>query len=117
MDATASQPTPPPWVFTGDSLTGPPAPHPHDANQVYAPAMIVAHLPANFHGAYRYYPPGQRDANGRMLAAAWDMLRFLHEVAALASTPASATAATYQCQRRGCGAVYPITADAYHRAA
>lgn len=37
-------------------------------------------------------------------------------VAALASTPASAPVATYQCQRRGCGAVYPITADAYHRA-
>jgi len=37
-------------------------------------------------------------------------------VEALASTPATATVATYQCQRRGCGAVYPITADAYHRA-
>lgn len=37
-------------------------------------------------------------------------------VEALASTPADATVATYQCQRRGCGAVYPITADAYHRA-
>jgi hypothetical protein len=38
-------------------------------------------------------------------------------IAALANTPTTATVATYQCQRRGCGAVYPITADAYHRAA
>jgi len=38
-------------------------------------------------------------------------------VAALANTPSSATVATYQCQRRGCGAVYPITAGAYQRAA
>lgn len=101
MDATASQPTPPPWHFTGDELTGPPGPHPHDANQVYAPATIVAHLPANFHGAYRYYPPGQRDANGRMLAAAWDMLRFLHEVAAFhADLPTDPAAAAVSARAR-----------------
>jgi hypothetical protein len=37
-------------------------------------------------------------------------------VAALASTAATEEVATYQCQRRGCGMVYPLTADAYHRA-
>ena len=48
MDATDSQPTPPPWHFTGDSLTGPPRAHPHDPqSRVYSPATIVAHLPAD----------------------------------------------------------------------
>jgi hypothetical protein len=37
-------------------------------------------------------------------------------VAALAGTPAVTCVGSYQCQRRGCGDVYPITADAYHRA-
>jgi hypothetical protein len=84
MAAADPQPTPPPWRFEGDSLTGPPSPQPHDPqSRVYSPATIVAHLPANFGGAYRYYPPAMRDANGRMLAAAWDMLRFLRDVAAL----------------------------------
>jgi len=101
MDATASQPTPPPWLFTGDELTGPPRAHPHDANQVYAPATIVAHLPANFGGAYRYYPPGQRDANGRMLAASWDMLRFVHDLAALhAEAPTDPAAAPVAARAR-----------------
>jgi hypothetical protein len=84
MDATDSQPTPPPWRFADDTLSGPPRAHPQaPQSRVYSPATIVAHLPANFGGAYRYYPPGQRDANGRMLAATWDMLVFVHEVASL----------------------------------
>ena len=37
-------------------------------------------------------------------------------VQALCGRPASERVATYQCQRRGCGAVYDLTADAYHRA-
>lgn len=37
-------------------------------------------------------------------------------VAALAATDANEELCTYQCQRRGCGGVYTITADAFHRA-
>ena len=38
-------------------------------------------------------------------------------VAALANTAPGEQVGTYQCQRRGCGSVYPLTADAYQRAA
>lgn len=38
-------------------------------------------------------------------------------VQALRGRPAEERVATYQCQRRGCGAVYDLTADAYLRAA
>ncbi|HEV7587801.1 MAG TPA: hypothetical protein VGO40_06690 [Longimicrobium sp.] len=38
-------------------------------------------------------------------------------VHALRDRPAHERVATYQCQRRGCGAVYDLTADAYLRAA
>ena len=37
-------------------------------------------------------------------------------VQALRGRPASERVATYQCQRRGCGAVYDLTAHAYHPA-
>jgi len=37
-------------------------------------------------------------------------------VHALRDRPADERVATYQCQRRGCGAVYDLTADAYLRA-
>lgn len=37
-------------------------------------------------------------------------------VGALASTPAATRVATYQCQRRGCGAVYDVTAEAFQKA-
>ena len=37
-------------------------------------------------------------------------------VHALRDRPANERVATYQCQRRGCGAVYDLTADAYLRA-
>lgn len=36
-------------------------------------------------------------------------------VAAVAGQPAGARVATYQCQRRGCGAVYDLTAQACQR--
>lgn len=78
MPVTGAQPTPPPWHFDGETITGPPLPHPHDPqSRVYAEATILAHLPANFGGGFRYYPPAQRDANGRMFAAAWAMLEVL----------------------------------------
>ena len=38
-------------------------------------------------------------------------------VQALRGRPAGERVATYQCQRRGCGAVYDLTAGAYLRAA
>ena len=38
-------------------------------------------------------------------------------VHAMRGHPADERVATYQCQRRGCGAVYDLTADAYLRAA
>lgn len=38
-------------------------------------------------------------------------------VQALRARPATDRVGTYQCQRRGCGAVYDLTADAYQRAA
>jgi len=38
-------------------------------------------------------------------------------VHAMSGHPADERVATYQCQRRGCGAVYDLTADAYLRAA
>jgi hypothetical protein len=38
-------------------------------------------------------------------------------VAALRDHPCDERVATYQCQRRGCGAVYDLTAAAYLRAA
>jgi hypothetical protein len=38
-------------------------------------------------------------------------------VHALRDRPADERVATYQCQRRGCGAVYDLTAGAYLRAA
>lgn len=38
-------------------------------------------------------------------------------VHALRDQPADERVATYQCQRRGCGAVYDLTASAYLRAA
>jgi hypothetical protein len=34
-------------------------------------------------------------------------------VEALAGHPADERVGTYQCQRRGCGAIYDLTADAY----
>ena len=34
-------------------------------------------------------------------------------VAALAGHPGNERVGTYQCQRRGCGAIYDLTADAY----
>lgn len=34
-------------------------------------------------------------------------------VEALAGHPANERVGTYQCQRRGCGAIYDLTADAY----
>jgi hypothetical protein len=37
-------------------------------------------------------------------------------VHALRDRPADERVATYQCQRRGCGAVYDLTAGAYLRA-
>jgi hypothetical protein len=83
--ATAdAQPTPPPWLFDGETVTGPPQPHPHDPHAlVYSPAEVVAHMPANFGGAYRYYSPAQREANGRLVEAAWEMLELVAAVAAL----------------------------------
>ena len=38
-------------------------------------------------------------------------------VTAFTGHPADERVGTYQCQRRGCGAVYDLTADAYLRAA
>lgn len=37
-------------------------------------------------------------------------------VRALDSTPAATRVATYQCQRRGCGAVYDVVAEAFQKA-
>jgi hypothetical protein len=37
-------------------------------------------------------------------------------VRALASTLPATRVATYQCQRRGCGAVYDVTAEAFQKA-
>jgi hypothetical protein len=37
-------------------------------------------------------------------------------IAALAGHPADERVGTYQCQRRGCGAIYDLTAHAYHHA-
>ncbi|HEX8903801.1 MAG TPA: hypothetical protein VF771_03030 [Longimicrobiaceae bacterium] len=34
-------------------------------------------------------------------------------ISALAGHPADERVGTYQCQRRGCGAIYDLTADAY----
>lgn len=47
MDATASQPTPPPWLFTGNELTGPPRAHPHDAEIRAAQVQTVAEAAAD----------------------------------------------------------------------
>ncbi|MDB4948892.1 MAG: hypothetical protein JWM27_1541 [Gemmatimonadetes bacterium] len=37
-------------------------------------------------------------------------------VAALGAEPGTRRLATYQCQRRGCGAVYDLAAEAFRRA-
>src|SRR5215216_5525523 len=79
-----SEPTPPPWRFEDHVVTGPPLYHPHDPDgRVFPPATIVAHLPANFGGVFRYYPPEQRDANGRLIQAGHDMLQAIRDFARL----------------------------------
>lgn len=37
-------------------------------------------------------------------------------VAAMAAAPADARLGTYQCQRRRCGAIFDLTARAFHQA-
>lgn len=82
--------TPEPWNFEGDIVSGPPLPHAHDPQaQYYDPASVVAILPANYGGAYRYYSPAQRDVNGRTVAAAPAMLRVTRMVAGLLEDPAA----------------------------
>jgi hypothetical protein len=70
-------------------------------------------------------PPAQAETVPRLLHLKAECPRCLAHpamrvtpamVAALAATAPTEELATYQCQRRGCGCVYPLTADAYHRA-
>jgi hypothetical protein len=83
-----NEPTPPPWTFDGHAVTGPKQFHPHDPQGlVYAPATIVAILPANYGGAFSYYPPEERDANGRLIQAAHDMLQAVREFARADANP------------------------------
>jgi hypothetical protein len=75
------------------ALPAPPAPPPPDPDALLRPAAACPRC-------------GARPAM-RVTAAM---------VQALRGRPADERVATYQCQRRGCGAVYDLTADAYHRA-